>query len=260
MKFCLSSQLGEKFLSQADEIKTKNLKEVKPLLRKFKKANITIIYEVQPNDTEAIFQELDKLNEEYDHHLICCCRGIQEMLSISKFHPNLKLYNGFYATTYLEARTNLDAGAVYLKIGAPLTHDLENIARLGVPIRLTPNIAYEDAIYKAYAVEGSWIRPEDYGVYNEFNVVYEFEDCDARKEAVLFDLYKNKKTWAGPINYLISNIDTNALNRLIPPDLAKERIRCKQKCLVNGRCHLCYNYFALADTEMLGKITQNLDL
>ena len=255
MKFCLSSQLGEKFLSKADEIKTKNLKEVKPLLRKFKKANI--IYEVQPNDLEPVFQELDKINKEYDNRLICCCRGVQQMLLVAEFHPELKIYNGFYATTYLEVHTNIDAGAVYLKIGAPLTHDLETIAHFGIPIRITPNIAYEDAIYKAYAIEGSWVRPEDYDVYNQFNIVYEFENCDAGKEAILFDIYKNKKTWAGPISYLISNIDTNALNRLIPPDLAQERIKCKQKCLANGRCHLCYNYFALADEEMLGKIVKS---
>lgn len=255
MKFCLSSQLGEKYLAKADEIKTKNLKEVKPLLRKFKKA--TIVYEVQSNDLEPTFQELDKLNQQYEMRLVCCCRGIQQMLLVKEFHPDLKVYNGFYATTYLEARTNIDAGAVYLKIGAPLTHDLENISRLGIPIRLTPNIAYEDAIYKAYAIQGSWIRPEDYDIYDKFSVIYEFENCDARKEAVLFDIYKEKRAWAGPINYIISNIDTKALNRLIPPDLAQERIRCKQKCLVNGHCHLCYNYFALADEEFLGKIVKD---
>ena len=239
-------------MAQADEIKTNHLKEVKPLLRKFKKS--IIIYEVQITDTEEVFQELSKLEKQYGGRLVCCCRGINQLSLLSQYHPNLKIYNGYYVTSYLEARTCIDNNAVYLKIGAPLTHDLETVSRLGVPIRLTPNIAYEDAIYKKYAFQGSWIRPEDHEDYDKFDIIYEFEDCDKNKEATLYDIYKNKKAWSGPINYLISNLDSEALNRLIPPDLAAERIKCKQKCLANGHCHLCENYFALADKELLGKL------
>lgn len=254
MKFCLSSQCSEKLLSQADEIKTKHFKEVKPLLRKFK--NAIVIYEVQTSDTDEIFQELKELMKEYEYsgRLVCCCRGLDQLIYFNKFFPTLKAYNGFYVSTYLEARACVDNGAVYLKIGAPLTHDLENVSRLEVPIRLTPNIAYEDAVYVDYAFQGSWIRPEDYDTYDKYNVIYEFEDCDKAKETTLFDIYKNKKNWPGPISYLISNINTEALNRLIPPDLAAERIRCKQKCLVNGRCHLCESYFILADKNLLEKV------
>lgn len=255
MKFCLSSQLQEKLLAQADEIKTKHRQEVKPLLRKFAKA--IVIYEIQPNDAIEAFQELNEIGKEFAGRLVCCCQGVEQMAYLHKYYQNFKVYNGFYTTNYLEARACVDYGASYLKPGAPLTHDLETLSRLETPIRLTPNIACEDAIYLPYGIYGSWIRPEDYAVYDAFNVIYEFEDCDARKEATLYDIYKNKKAWAGPINFLISNLDSNALNRLISTDLAQERIRCKQKCMANGNCHLCKSYLTLADKELLDKIKYN---
>ena len=253
IKFCLSSHCSEKFLAQADEIKTEHIKEVEPLLRKFTKA--IVIYS-GPTDNETCHL-LSETAKKYDNRLVVCCRGLEETDRLSKQFSNLKIYNGLYTTTFLEVRTAISLGVEYLKLGAPLTHDLNRVSRFEIPMRLTPNIAYEDAIFKPYGIQGSWIRPEDFDIYNQFNVVYEFEDCDRKKEETLFDLYKNKKAWAGPMSYLFSNLDSSVLNRLIPPDLANEKINCRQKCMIDDRCHLCNNYFALADKELLGKIAKS---
>lgn len=250
IKFCLSSQCSEKFLAQVDEIKTEHIQEVEPLLRKFKKA--IVIYNGSTENETCYF--LSETAKKYDNRLVVCCRGLEETDRVGRLFSDLKIYNGLYTTTFLEIRTAIDLGAEYLKLGAPLTHDLNRVSRFETTIRLTPNIAYEDAIFKPYGVQGSWIRPEDFEIYNQFNIVYEFEDCDRKKEETLFDIYKNKKAWAGPVNYLFSNLDSSAMNRLIPPDLAKERINCKQKCLSDNHCHLCNNYFTLADKEVLGKL------
>lgn len=253
MRFCLSSQQGERLLKQADEIKTTHFEEVMRLLRKF--PTINVVYEAPYQFEEEKLKELEDLNNKYNKRLIVCFHDL-DLLKTIKDKYSFRFFSGFYVTTFLEARTLIDLGACYLRIAAPLTHQLEQVINLSCPIRLTPNVAVTDAIYSDYGIQGSWIRPEDYAIYNAFgdNIIYEFEDCDERKEATLFDIYKNKKAWAGPMNYLFSNLKTDALNRLIPPDLAKTRIKCGQRCLSDGRCHLCNTYITLADEITLRSI------
>lgn len=240
-------------LAQADEIKTKHFEEVMRLLRKF--PNAIVIYELPYEVKEEELQELQKLSEKYDNRLVVCVRNLDLLQTISGKY-SFKFFSGFYISTFLEARTLKDMGVCYLKLAAPLTHQIEKVLGLDVPIRLTPNIATTDAIYVDYGIQGSWIRPEDFEIYNAFGdmIIYEFEDCNEKKEATLFDIYKNKKAWSGPMNMLFSNLITNALNRLIPPDLVKERIKCGQRCLIDGRCHLCNTYMTLADEQLLGQI------
>lgn len=255
MKFCLSSQQSEKMLAQADEIKTDHFKEVMRLLRKFPKADV--IYEIPFEYDESELNELQELSNKYDKRLIICVHDF-DLLTILKNRYDLRYYFGYYVATFLELRVLLDLGSCYVKITSPLTHQLQKVMETGAHIRLVPNLAATDEVYMEYGIQGSWIRPEDSELYESYGdlIAYEFEDCNEKKEATLFDIYKNKKAWAGPMNLLFSNINTTALNRLIPPDLAKERIKCGQRCLIDGRCHLCKTYLTLADEKMLGKIVR----
>lgn len=253
IKFCLSSQQGEKYLQTVDEIKTPEALAVSGLLKKFPKARIIYVenWEEEKNDWAA----LGKLAEKFPGRLCVCLRNLESHTNCDKY--NIKFYYGFRVCTFVEVRALVDLGVSYLVLGAPLTHQIEKVARFQVPIRLVPNLAAEDAMYIPYDYAGSWIRPEDTAIYDEYDVVFEFEDAGEVKERTLYDIYKNKKSYAGPMQDYITNFNhPSALNRLIPNDLVNERIKCGQRCMMDNRCHLCETYLGLADKDVLGAIIQ----
>ena len=254
IKFCLSSQQGEKFLQTVEEIKTPEALAVSGLLRKFPKAKIIYVenWEEEKND----WPELGKMAKKFPGRLCVCLRNIESSKYCDEY--DLEYYYGFRVCSFIEARALVNLGVSYLVLGAPLTHQIEKVARLQVPIRLVPNLAAEDAMYVPYDYAGSWIRPEDTHAYEQYDVVFEFEDANEVKERTLYDIYRYKKSYAGPMQDYITNLNhPNALNRLIPNDLVDERIKCGQRCMIDNRCHLCETYLSLADKDVLGAIVKN---
>lgn len=129
---------------------------------------------------------------------------------------------------------------------------MNDVARIGVPIRAVPNVAYYATLPFDNGVIGSWIRPEDLYLYEEFISAVEFEDCDIKKEQALFRIYAEQKAWAGDLGMIITNLDYPGVNRMLPSSLTKRRMNCGQRCAMNrSTCRLCYRYLDLADPDKL---------
>jgi hypothetical protein len=78
-----------------------------------------------------------------------------------------------------------------VRLGAPLFFDLPNVTRITgqTPIRAVANVAWYDFDPCDDPKVGTWIRPEDIGLYENYISVIEFEDCDNRKEQALYRIY-----------------------------------------------------------------------
>jgi hypothetical protein len=127
-----------------------------------------------------------------------------------------------------------------------------------VQIRAVANISYEVLWGDDDGVCGTWIRPEDVEVYENYISVIEFEDCDNRKEQALYRIYAEQHEWPGDVKMLISNVNAEGVNRMIPPSFAEKRIKCKQRCQSTGSCHICHLLLKLADPIALKDYKENV--
>jgi hypothetical protein len=83
---------------------------------------------------------------------------------------------------------------------------------------MCPNVAYYAYIPRDDGVCGGWVRPEDVDYYADYVDVFEFEDCDEKKEKALFKIYAEQGKWPGLLNDLITNLNYTAINRMILKD------------------------------------------
>ena len=124
--------------------------------------------------------------------------------------------------------------------------DLKAAASYGIPLRAMPNIAYIPYIPHENGIIGGWVRPEDTEAYGQYIDTFEFYTFKAlEKEAALYKVYAENKTWQGNLNLIIENLNFNIDNRLIYDEnnFATRRMNCKQKCLNGHSCHYCIDQF-----------------
>lgn len=250
MFICLNSNLTGDYLAKAAEIKVdyKDRKTIFDLAIKYPTA--TFILDMRGTQEPEDWNEIGRLN------IIC---KNQFILAIGQFlyineckKRNIKYYYTFPVNTLYDLKAIEDLGCEYALIDAPLTHMLPMIKqKYTIKLRMVPNVAYYSYIPREDGVCGGWFRPEDREQYEPYIDVIEFEDCDTKKEQAMFRLYFNNEKWGGDILHLISNLNYSATNSMIPPDFAKARINCGQRCLEGAHCKLCYNYFKLANPELL---------
>ena len=248
MKFCLSSRQSSAYLKKADEIKLpyKDRDIIADLAVQYPEASFVLTIPASAEYEEiktAYILSKEKMRcsiDLIDTHLI-------EFLKANNipFFWSLPVTSGYE----LQALKKLGVCAAY--VAPPLFFNTEAIAKIGVPVRLVPNIPYITYIPGMETVPGSWIRPEDTHLYETIAESIEFYDCDdIKKEQALYRIYAEEKAWSGAINYIIS-IDSIATNRMIPPQFGINRLTCKQKCQEGGICRVCYHYLTLANEEFL---------
>lgn len=161
----------------------------------------------------------------------------------------IKFYWGLPIDNLYDLQATMDLGSCYAKITTPLTHMLDKVNMYDIKIRVSPNISYYETLPREDGVLGAWIRPEDEEVIEDFIQVYEFEDCDVKKEQALYRIYAEDKRWPGQLSYIITNLNYKGTNRLIPKRLAEHRMFCQQRCLAGAGCRECYTTLNLADAE-----------
>lgn len=116
----------------------------------------------------------------------------------------------------------------YLFLGAPLSFNLNKIkTKYKIPIRLCPNLAYDAYIPRDNGIYGTWIRPEDVEIYADFVDVLEFVCDNLTTESALLRIYQEQKYWPGNLNLLLTNLNVNVDNRVIPEDIGKIRANCR---------------------------------
>lgn len=163
-------------------------------------------------------------------------------------NQKIRFYYGYPISSYFQLEALVEAGVEYARLDAPLFFDLENLKQLypDLKLRAVPNIAYNDGLPRLEGVCGTWIRPEDVEGYEPYIYVFEFENCDIKKEQAMYRIYANDRAWPTDLGVLITNLNYIGTNRMISSKLSRKRITCQQRCKSNGHCHLCYRLLDLA--------------
>ena len=251
MKFCLRYGHRKNVLDQADEIKV-SFKDRKILPEIFEQyPDKTVILSLQPRENRTIdWEELKNYNTLARNKLITeAFEGWEILKSIENGIPS---YSGLPVTAFHQARALVHMGVCYLNIDAPLFFQLPQLKELtSCPLRVTPNLAAKDDLVRENGIYGSWIRPEDLDIYDEYITAYEFNADGLNQEEAIFDIYKNKQEWNVRLDLLVTDLDYPAINRLIVKDVIKKRVNCGQRCMNGGACHACYRAMMFANENFL---------
>lgn len=246
MKCCLNSNLPKQILKKADQIKFA-----------YKDRNSIIDYIEYEKDIIIDCLKADEIDwnmmlnyKKISRKAFILCLANLDQVKIAN-EKEILWYWGYPITTFYEAKGFIRLGSCYLKIGAPLFFEWDLIQKVcpKAKIRHTPNVAYNDGLPRPDGVSGTWIRPEDLDLYEQYIDVIEFEDCDREKEQTLYSIYMEQKSWSPILQLLISNLNYTGTNRLISSELTKRRLTCHQVCENGGSCTLCWRNLCVADAD-----------
>lgn len=186
------------------------------------------------------------------NNLIVSCKNIQQLKTIKDF--GIKYMLDYEVPSTYELRAVADLGCEYAYVGLPLFFSLAATLNIDIKLRIIPTRCSDHKFPTEDSICGHWIRPEDLEKYDDYIDVVEFEDCAIRREETLFKVYKEQKTWSTNLNILVEDLDSNALNRLVNPDLIYHRLGCGQACKNYSTCHACYHALNLAQREKIEKL------
>lgn len=250
MKYCLSSRQKYEYLKKADSIKVafRDRYITPELFEKYPDAEIVIIIH-REKDEKFKWDEIRQWNILSRGKLVLCLQSLTDAEECKKL--NVPFYWGYPVSTYYDLRALKELGVAYVRLDAPLFFEMDEVKRFGVPVRAVPNVACLGEIPTKNGIYGTWIRPDDVELYEDYIACLEFEDCDIDKEGALYRIYAEQKVWGGPLSMLVSNLISTAENHLISQDGTKVRLNCGQKCQKRGRCHICERVLRLADSQKL---------
>ena len=236
MKYCVSGRQPRSVLKKADEIKLQ-----------YKDRDILFDYIKEMPDKLYILH-IPKEEVELDWTLLRAhASNVNLMLCIENlnmaqlcFENGLKYYWHYPVFTWYELKGLIDMRPAYISLGAPLSFDLIKVkAKTNIPLRLVPNLAFDAYIPRKNGIYGSWIRPEDIKIYEEWVDVFEFVSDSLSQEATLLHIYQENGYWPGNLNLLFTNFNVNVDNRGLPEEIGETRANCGQRCMVSSNCHFC---------------------
>lgn len=255
MKVCLSSRQAKEYLQKADEIKV-DYRD---------KGSIFDLIEDYPDKTiilDCLNADIDwKLLERYKticrNNFIICVGSVNELRQAHTL--KIRRYLGYPIVSFWELDAIKQFDVDYIKLDMELFFQMDRVKKIGIPVRAIPNIAYNDNLSHINGINGQWIRPEDLeSIYGNYIAAIEFDDCDREKEQALYRIYIQNKEWRQPLNLIITNLDADGVNRMIPRDVSEARLNCAQKCIKGGACRLCFRAFNLADPEKFKTYADNI--
>lgn len=248
MKFCLRSRQSKQYLEKADEIKVdfKDRNSILDLAIDY--PDKTIILVQHPGDM-LDYEELNTFKTLTKDHFIVCLSKLTFIKDLN--YTEIPWYWGFPVTSFYQLRALKELGACYVILDAPIFFNMPLAKKIGVPIRVIPNVAYNDDIDKIDGVCGTWIRPEDLDAYSEYVDAVEFEDCDIKKEQAMYRIYAEDKEWPTDLGLLITNLNHTGTNRMIGSEYSLRRLDCGQRCQEGNGCQICYRLLALANPKLI---------
>ena len=263
MKYSLSCQHTLAALrQQADEIKIeyKDIQRIRDFATEDWNGTKDIVIEISNSD-EVDWSRLVVYQEVLNITIACPVSIFPQARE-----NNFTYYWAYPVSTYYELRGLIDFGVSQILIEAPLTHDLVNLKlTTSLPIRMCANRCYNDYMPHANGIVGSYIRPEDISVYEQYVSTIEFDYSELSQELTLQKIYK-KGIWNGNLNLLINKLNYDIDNRgfeLAPTFLmdddetvtdklfAERRISCAQKCQRFPHscnfCNIMFNFITTLD-------------
>lgn len=259
MKYSLHLRTASpKYLRKADEIMVeyRDRKAIPDYAKKYPNARIAL--EVTP-DTPWEISEIKDYFILAKQNFILCLPDIRDERIPQLKELGIPFFWGYTVTTFWELEALVLAGVSQVRIGAPLFFETDKLNKFAVSKRICANIAHEGYLPYVNGITGAWIRPEDVDTYNDTFDIIEFADCKENKEEALYRIYAEQKNWPGRVDMIITNIYTNAYNRMIPPEFAAARKNCGQRCVAGGACRICHRLLALADPELISEYKKNIE-
>lgn len=258
MKYGLRfDQKNKGYLNECDEIiipYNKNFDELKLIADyPYKQFVIEIPYFVDDVD----WKRLDNFNKMCQNRLVIEISDIDDVSLCKQY--GLKFFYGFPSSTFEELNALKALGVSYFKVAAPLFFQLPDVKKLGVPVRMTANKSRWNDIIST-GMFGTWIRPEDVNLYEDYIDTIDFFSSTPEQESALYRIYVHEKEWPGLLNQIIFDINCPGVsNRFLNSEITERRINCGQSCQKNGNCQLCRRSFHLANREFLKQYTSEID-
>lgn len=260
MRFSVFCGQDAQTIAQADElyIREKDRDIIYDLIEKYPEKDFVLQVKEPIN-----FKEIGALNQTIKGTIYC---ALEDIYLYKDCRDNdLPFFYVFPANSFFELKALKDLGVSYVRLGMPIFFDMNKVQQFEIPIRLTPNKAYEAYIPRKDGIHGQWIRPEDLYLYDapytNLNNICEFRTFDIPLEGnhliyerTLLDIYKNQKKWDGRLINIIKDLGVNNLNSMVDEDIGKHRLNCGQVCQL-GLCHYCDR--ALAFDEIVLQYQKN---
>ena len=252
MKVCLDARVSPEYLKQADEIKVQQRDTgiIMDLIEKYPKA--TIVVQFPAHEEELNWKDIRDWYILSRHQLILCLGNINDVKRAVEL--NIPCFYGYPIETYATLRAFMRLSVSYVRLGAPLTFELDKVMSVlgedGPKIRGIANVAFMDNLPHEDGVSGSWIRPEDLDKYDKYFYSIEFDGVAVNKEEALFRIYIKDKSWPGPLSMLIEGLNVPAANRMIDSKITEKRLNCGQRCESGGHCHICYTEMMMSDPSI----------
>lgn len=251
MKYSLHLRTASpKYLRKADEIvvEYRDRRALPDYAKKYPDA--WFVLEVTP-DAQWDFKEIKDYSILTKNHLKLCLPDIRDERIPQLIEAGIPFFWGYTITTFWELQALIAAGASEVRIGAPLFFECEKLKKFDISKRVCANIAHEGYLPFVDGITGSWIRPEDVETYDDVFDIIEFADCKEHKEEALYRIYAEQKHWPGRVDMIITNINTEAYNRMIPEDFAAVRRTCGQRCASGSGCRICHRMLHLANPDLI---------
>lgn len=245
MKYSLSYRVSPKYLAKADEIRIpyKAIERVGEFAEKYPNAALLL----EADFTIPTEQELQTA--------ATLARGRLKAritnLETADYYESFKIPYiwSFSPKDLYELDALYEVGVSEIQVNSVFFFQMSKEYRL--PLRFNPTEAASQAIVpNVNAIISPYMRPEDQKMYEGRIDILELSAETPEKEEALFRIYAEEGEWPGRIDFIIP-VETDAVNRMIPPEFALVRYDCALGCLRGTRCHLCERYLKMADPDLV---------
>lgn len=161
---------------------------------------------------------------------------------------NIKYFWSYPAITHEDFINLCNLNVSDILVAGELFFDLPTLIKRHSNLRTVANFCTSNHIPHRNGIFGTYIRPEDVPIYEPYIKTLEFYSRDLVKEARLFKIYAQNKQWPGNLNLLLTNLNYDVDNRVIPKEFAERRIKCQQKCMRDSACRFCETVFKYVNT------------
>lgn len=250
MKYCLSSRVSTEYLKKADEIyfEPRDIAAVPDFIEDYPdKTYIIDVFGLE----DIPWDQIRKWNILSKFKLIIKMHDIKLIEKAKEI--NVKYYLGYPVNTAYELTALAKLGVCYARVGIPLFFQMEVTKRIGVPLRVVPNVCYTDGLPREDGIHGQWMRPEAVDLYDDFVETIEFEGVNPTQEETLYRIYHDQKNWPGELNMIVFDFNHPAINRVVLPEVSTTRLNCGQRCETEGGCRICDRIMNMATEEFIDK-------
>lgn len=249
MKYSLSYRVSPKYLAKADEIRIpyKAIERIGEFAEKYPNADFLLEMGFTFPTEFPTEQELQTAATLARGRLKVRTTNLETADYYKSF--NIPYIWSFSPKDLYELNALYETGVCEIQVNSIFFFQMDKQYRL--PLRFNPTKAASSAILpNVNTIVSPYMRPEDQKLYENRIDILELSAETPEKEEALFRIYAEEGEWPGRIDFIIP-IETDAVNRMIPPKFAQARCNCALGCLRSVHCHLCERYFKMADPDLI---------